>query len=376
MNPVRLTPQQRFRLRRQLRTTDDLGTYRRTLGLLELDRGSAVTEVAIRLGVRRRTVHGWIATYRHHPVPGSLVTHHSTGRPPEWDEDAQAILRASWDQPPDHFGYQATAWTIPLLQSHLAHWGLTGFCDATVRRQLHALGYVWKRPRYVLDPDPHRAAKMRRIRQYIKGLGPRDVVLFEDETDLLLFPPLRACWARRGEDAEVPLCGANAKRVLFGALNPSNGTRLFLERKKQGKEDFQEFLGLIHQQYRGWRVSLVLDGDSSHTAKASQRDARSFGIQLVWLPVRCPELNPMDHLWRHGKERIGANWQYESIAELVHHFLHDLEGLSVEETLRKAGVLSEDYWLKSESRMDISWGYPQTGAKSTKKGRKSRSNRG
>ena len=235
-----------------------------------------------------------------------------------------------------------------MLQSHLAHWGLTGFCDATVRRQLHALGYVWKRPRYVLDPDPLRAAKMRRIRRYIKGLGPRDVVLFEDETDLLLFPPLRACWARRGEDAEVPLCGANAKRVLFGALNPSNGTRLFLERKKQWKEDFQEFLGLIHQQYRGWRVSLVLDGDSSHTAKASQRDARSFGIQLVWLPVRCPELNPMDHLWRHGKERICANRQYGSIEELVHHFLHYLEGLSVEEALRKAGVLSEDYWLRSE----------------------------
>ena len=239
--------------------------------------GTRVTEVAVQLGVSRRTVHGWIATYRHHPVPGSLVTHHSTGRPSEWDEDARAILRASLDQPPDHFGYQATAWTIPLLQSHLAHWGLTGFCDATLRRQLHALGYVWKRPRYVLDPDPRRAAKMRRIRRYIKGLGPRDVVLFEDETDLLLFPPLRACWARRGEDAEVPLCGANAKRVLFGALNPSNGTRLFLERKKQRKEDFQEFLGLIHEQYRGWQVSLVLDGDSSHTAKASQRDARRFG---------------------------------------------------------------------------------------------------
>jgi transposase len=336
MNPVRLTPQQRFRLRRQLRTTDDLGSYRRTLALLELDRGGAVTEVALRLGVSRRTVHGWIATYRHHPVPGSLVTRHSTGRPPEWDDDARAILRASLDQPPDHFGYQSTAWTIPLLRSHLAHWGLSGFCEATLRRQLHALGYVWKRPRYVLAPDPRRAAKMRRIRQYIKGLGPRDVILFEDETDLLLFPPLRACWARRGEDAEVLLSGSNAKRVIFGALNTSNGTRLFLERKKQWKEDFQEFLGLIHQRYRGWQVSLVLDGDSSHTAKASQGDARSLGIRLVWLPVRCPELNPMDHLWRHGKEQVCANRQYGSIEEQVHRFLHYLEGLSVEETLRKA----------------------------------------
>ena len=56
----------------------------------------------------------------------------------------------------------------------------------------------------------------------------------------------------------------------------------------------------------------------------------------------------MDHLWHHGKERICANRQYASIEEQVHHFLHYLEGLSVEETLQKAGVLSEDYWLKSE----------------------------
>ena len=37
----------------------------------------------------------------------------------------------------------------------------------------------------------------------------------------------------------------------------------------------------------------------------------------------------MDHLWRHGKERICANRQYASIEEQVHHFLHYLEGLSV-----------------------------------------------
>ena len=196
--PFHLTPQQRFRLRRLLRTTADLGTYRRTLALLQLDRGNTVTEVAAFLGVSRRTVHRWVGGYRDRPAGRSLITHHSTGRPSEWDEDARAILGGALHQPPDQFGYQATGWTVPLLQTHLAHWGLTDLSDATLRRQLHALGYLWKRPRYVLVPDPRRAAKMRRIRQYIKELGPRDAVLFEDETDLLLFPPLRACSARRG----------------------------------------------------------------------------------------------------------------------------------------------------------------------------------
>ena len=63
-----------------------------------------------------------------------------------------------------------------------------------MRRQLHRLGYVWKRPRYVLQPDRYRARKIRRILKQVKDLEPRTALLFEDETDLLLFPPLRACW--------------------------------------------------------------------------------------------------------------------------------------------------------------------------------------
>ena len=47
--------------------------------------------------------------------------------------------------------------------------------------------------------------------------------------------------------------------MIFGALYISSGTRLFLEREKQRAEDFREFLGLIHEHYRGWQVSLVLD---------------------------------------------------------------------------------------------------------------------
>jgi hypothetical protein len=50
------------------------------------------------------------------------------------------------------------------------------------------------------------------------------VVLAEDETDLLLFPPLRAGWSKRGAATEVRLSGRNAKRVVFGATNLRPGT--------------------------------------------------------------------------------------------------------------------------------------------------------
>ena len=61
-------------------------------------------------------------------------------------------------------------------------------------------------------------------------MPPRSAKLAEDETDLRLFPPLRAGWPRRGEEAPVPISGGNAKRVLFGAINIETGHRLFDQR--------------------------------------------------------------------------------------------------------------------------------------------------
>src|SRR5205085_4688331 len=101
----------------------------------------------------------------------------------------------------------------------------------------------------------------RRIRRHIAALPPGSAVLAEDETDLLLFPPLRAAWSKRGETARVWLSGRNARRVIFGALNLRTGARLFVPRPKGRSADFQAFLQELHSHYRGWPVALLLDED-------------------------------------------------------------------------------------------------------------------
>jgi hypothetical protein len=107
------------------------------------------------------------------------------------------------------------------------------------------------------------------------------VLLAEDETDLLLFPPLRAGWSPRGEAATVWLSGKNARRVIFGTMNLWTGSRLFLVRSKQRAGDFQEFLRLIHHRYRGWHVALLLDEDPSHTARGSLALAEQLDIECL-----------------------------------------------------------------------------------------------
>jgi hypothetical protein len=169
-------------------------------------------------------------------------------------------------------------------------------------------------------------------------------VLAQDETDLLLFPPLRAGGAPRGAPAKVWLAGGNARRVVFGAMNLVTGTRLLVPRPKGRSIDFQACLDEVRCHYWGRHVALLVDEDPSRTAKASLK--ASQGITLLWPPKRSPELNPMDTLWGQGKDVVSADKQDGTIEEHGDRFLKYLYGLSNREALQTSGVLSDDFWLR------------------------------
>jgi transposase len=172
------------------------------------------------------------------------------------------------------------------------------------------------------------------------------VLLFLDATILRLFPPLRFAWAFRGEQAQVRISGRNAKRVLFGVLNPRTGHRLVLRRFAMRHEDFQAFLRYLRQHYPGRPIWLLLDRAPCHEAGKSQQLVARLGIVLLWLPKQCSELNAMDQLWKDLKRLIAANRQFRTVDEGADYAEHRFLGLSPQEALRKAGVLSEDFWLK------------------------------
>jgi hypothetical protein len=178
-------------------------------------------------------------------------------------------------------------------------------------------------------------------------MGPRDLLLATDWTLLRLFPPLRAAWARAGEQAAVEVSGRNAKRVLFGAINLRTGHRVVLKRKRAGGADAQTLLVELRSRYRGWQtIWLLIDRAPSNRDRRTQELAERLRIELVWLPKQAPKLNPMDQLWRELKRLVAANRQADSIDELADEAERWVLGLSTEEALRKAGVLAKNFWLK------------------------------
>jgi transposase len=159
MGRFKLSRWQRRRLRLQLQAASDARLYRRTLAVLELDRGRSAADIADMLGVTRQSVHNWAAVYARESDPSALGDGRRRGRPRLLTEDTEDLLRLLLTCSPQNLGHPDADWTVPLLRRELGSGDGPRPSDDTVRRGLHRLGYVWKRPRYVLEPDPEREKK-------------------------------------------------------------------------------------------------------------------------------------------------------------------------------------------------------------------------
>jgi transposase len=170
-------------------------------------------------------------------------------------------------------------------------------------------------------------------------------MLFMDETILTSTPPLRAKWARQGTQAVVPIMGDHKRRILYGTISLRGGL-LIHDTLECNQEEFHTHLRMIRSLWRGWNLVLFLDRSSSHTAEESILLAEELKIALRWLPVACPKLNPMDHLWRHIKGDVLANTPYTSLDESVAQVHQYLQDLGPAGWMRKAGLFSEKFWLR------------------------------
>jgi hypothetical protein len=168
-----------------------------------------------------------------------------------------------------------------------------------------------------------------------------------DSITIREIPPLRAVWAKRGEEVCVPIIGSHRKRVLSGVLNILSGRFLSYVSATFNRHHFQELLRQVSALWRGWHIVLFVDKNSAHTAGSSREVAQELGIELRWLPTATPELNVMDCLWRHVRDDVLANEPTPQLDATVQRALQHLDALPGEDRLRHAGVLSTEFWLRA-----------------------------
>jgi DDE superfamily endonuclease len=165
-----------------------------------------------------------------------------------------------------------------------------------------------------------------------------------DETFILETPPLRASWARVGVQAEVPITGNHARRVIHGALNIATGQVEFLITEDWTAVAHQAFLRQVR---RAWHIVLFADRGSPHTAMASRALATALGLEVRWLPTATPELDACEGLWRGAKGSGLANRAGQSIDDSADAACRYILDLTPKKRLQLAGVLSGHFWLST-----------------------------
>jgi hypothetical protein len=166
-----------------------------------------------------------------------------------------------------------------------------------------------------------------------------------DETIVTETPPLYNAYGHVGEQIRVPITGNRAKRILHGSINIASGDVALLITEEWVNETHQGFLALIRSHWRGWNPVLFEDRASQHKSPDSLAQAEELGFEVRLLPRATPELNAMDHLWRHAKRQAVGDRPTITVTDSALAICRYIIDLSPRERLRQAGVLSGNFWL-------------------------------
>lgn len=312
---ITLTDEQRQELRQAARQAVGRVSERIHFVLLS-DQGHSPPEIGRLLGYDAATVRTWLTAYQARGLAG-LDDAPRSGRPRR-EKHLVAIAQAQTSQPPPNFGYLQACWTIVLLAQHLWQRFRVKVSPSTLRRAVHAAGFVWTRPKLTLPHrrDPLAAAKMAQLQAALAD--PNGTVLAHDECDCHLVPVLRAMWQRRGEQVRVPTPGQNAKRGVFGALDLRSGRWFYRLTEHKRSVEFIAFLTTLLTAYPQGVLYLIVDNASIHTSKAVKVWLAAHSrLQLIYLPTYSGhQLNPVEKIWWDLKACIAANHGFKTLAEL------------------------------------------------------------
>jgi hypothetical protein len=103
--------------------------------------------------------------------------------------------------------------------------GLTVSAE-TMRRWVHAVGWVWKRAKLVAtDDDPQRVDRLARSRLVCEPLKRSEALVWAEERAIHRWPTVGSAWRPTGTPVEVLTPGQHATPDWAGALDPTPGTR-------------------------------------------------------------------------------------------------------------------------------------------------------
>lgn len=214
-------------------------------------------------------------------------------------------------QPPRLFGWCRTRWSCAALALTISARTKVNWSRETVRQELRAQGYVWKRAKLkAKNDDPQRAWRLAKIRTVIENLRADEAFFWCDELDLNLLAKVGYQWMPAGTQLEVATPGQNKKQYLAGALDYRTGEIVYVIGPRKTNLLFRQLLTELTGRCgpRIKRIYVVADNYKIHKAKAvEQWLAAHPRVEILWLPSYCPQANPIERAFGDIHDKCTRN---------------------------------------------------------------------
>jgi len=152
-------------------------------------------------------------------------------------------------------------------------------------------------------------------------------LMFQDEARFGRMVRIKRCWAPMPLRPVVDNGYERQFTYVYGAISPQTGELDWKICDKMNTERMNEFLAQVSAAHPGELIIMILDGASSHRAKAL---ALPRNIRLVRLPGYAPELNPQEHIWDELREKEFPNRVFDDMAGVFRQLEEGLPRLAAD----------------------------------------------
>jgi transposase len=294
----------------------------RTEAVRRVQQGTTPTQVGKELGVDRRRIFGWLASYR---AGGwhALRSRKATGRPKRLDgKQIQWIFEAITGKNPLQFKLPFALWTRAQIGTLIQSKFSVKLSLVSVGRLLAQLGLTCQKPLFRAYQQDRSLVEQWLKKEYpkIQSLAKRNKaeIFFEDESGVRSDFHSGTTWAPKGQTPIVRATGQRFSLNMISAISAKGALRFMVVRGGVGAEVFIEFLKRLMLGQRR-PIYLIVDGHPSHRAKKVKTYVESLQgrLRLFFLPPYSPELNPDELVWNDVKNNAVGRTLVHNVKDLM-----------------------------------------------------------
>lgn len=297
-----LTVEKRASLVLRLKTEQDRKVAYRINAVLLSDEGWTCPQIARALFLGEDTVRNYLEIYQEEE---RLSFNHKGSKPLLTQEDSKILS--------DHLENQIYV-KIKDIQAYVRETFKKEMSIPTLHSWLKKNNFSYKKPK-LIPKGANVEVQKAFIADYealmneasIEG----DPVLFGDAVHPSQQTRPSYGWIKKGQDKEIETTGARKRVNLMGTLNLEDMSFLYQDFETINSEATLKFFKKLEQAYpKARKIHWIVDNAGYFKSDEVTKYLEKSRIKVHYLPPRCPNLNPIERLWKIMHEYVSNNKVY------------------------------------------------------------------